>query len=192
MKVSKLHIILLILASLSLQANDIPVPQFKDYPIRVSTGSFTSVLKLTSEQKKFSAIWGKKLSSELNKSVNFAGHYRLYLSQDGEFQNECGKAGWVCGWIIDKVTGVIVSELPEFNGNTAYFSIIDNGTPSPDLFYIEFYPNKTIIRIGGKNTPKSKQNNLSYEDVKCAYSTYNFVERKFVNMSSVGCEDDQN
>ncbi|WP_105739321.1 hypothetical protein [Cronobacter dublinensis] len=190
MKIFKSLITVVIFMPLSLLADKIYLPHFKDYPVELSSGPFASTLKLTSKQQLFSKVWRDKIFSELNKGVNFAGHYRLYVSRGGEFKKECGDKGWVCGWVIDKISGMVVSELPEFNQNTAYFSIIDNGTPSPDLFYIEFYPNRTMIVIGGQNTPKKILGHFSYDDIKCAYSTYNYSERKFLILSSIGCKDD--
>lgn len=190
MKTIRMLFTMLMLFSLPLSANDNPELQFSNYPIKVISGPFSSVLKLTSNQQKSSEKWKGVLSDELKKTVNFAGHYRLYISDKGEFPSECGAKGWVCGWVIDKMTGRIVSELPDFNGNTAYFSIIDNGTPSPDPFYIEYYPNRTLIFVGGENTPKEKHGDLSPEDRKCAYSKYKFTNGEFYKISSVGCEND--
>lgn len=53
---------------------------------------------------------------KLLKPVNFSGHYRVIISKNGTLPQDCGNDGW----IIDRLTGEIVSELPEFNGNTKY------------------------------------------------------------------------
>ncbi|EHI7918817.1 hypothetical protein J9M50_004815, partial [Salmonella enterica] len=93
-------------------------PQFSDYPVAVSTGPFAKNIALSAEQQSYTNKWKQTMQRELAKPVNFAGHYRLYLSWNGELPKECGDNRWVCGWVIDKTSGEIVSELPEFNENT--------------------------------------------------------------------------
>ncbi|EOY5421225.1 hypothetical protein ACP6O2_001355 [Cronobacter dublinensis] len=106
-------------------------PQFSDFSVAISSGPFTENTVLASKQQHFTDKWKHIMERELVKPVNFAGHSRLYLSWSGELPKECGDERWVCGWVIDKTTGKIVSELPEFNGNHAYLSYDANGTPVP-------------------------------------------------------------
>lgn len=190
MEIKKYLLILLAFISLPSFANDDMAPEFKNYQVNISNGSFANRLIITEEQKKHSNSWVQIMQNELRKKANFAGHYRLYLSQKGELPVDCGPNGWVCGWVIDKTTGSVISELPIFNGNSNYYSTIDNGTPSPDLFSIEFYPNSNLIWLNGENIPKSKLDNISFEDKKCANNAYVFKSNKFT-ISFVGeCEID--
>lgn len=118
-------------------------PQFSDFKVEKNTEPFTKVLFLTEKQKAFTNKWQLIMQHELSKPVNFSGHYQLSLSWNGELPKECGDDRWVCGWILDKKTGEVVSTLPELNGDTAYFSYNDNGTPRPD----EFSPQYTQIAL---------------------------------------------
>lgn len=131
------------------------------------------------------------MQKELNEKVNFAGHYRIYVSRDGELPIDCGVEGWVCGWVIDKNSGSVVSELPIFNGNSSYYSIIDNGTPSPDCFSIEYYPNSNLLWLNGENVPKYKLGEISFTDKKCANNAYLFIENKFFINYKGECEIDR-
>ncbi|WP_158698732.1 hypothetical protein [Cronobacter dublinensis] len=144
-------------------------PQFSDYSVAISSGPFTDNIVLASNQQRFTDKWKHIMQRELLKKVNFAGHYRFYLSWNGELPQECGDERWVCGWVIDKTTGKIVSELPEFNGNHAYLSYHANGTPVPEAFEPAFYPQSTMLWINGNTAPLSNLNNL-----KCEYRIYNF------------------
>jgi len=164
------------------QAN---APQFKDFNIKQSIGPFAEVLVLNDKQKMFSDKWQQIMQREISNPVNFAGHYRLYLSWNGELPKECGDARWVCGWILDKKTGEVVSTLPEFNGNTAYFSYNDNGTPRPEEFQPIIYPDSTMLWIGGSNIPASGEG-----DSRCANITYNFKDNRFILIASGECEFD--
>ena len=114
------------------------------------------------------------MQQELVKPVNFAGHYRLYLSKNGELPKECGDDRWVCGWIIDKTTGQVMSELPEFNGNHAYYSYHDNGTPVSEDFAPDFYPDSTMLWMNGDTVPSSGKG-----DEQCNYIAYNFKNNTF-------------
>lgn len=159
-------------------------PQFSDFPATVSSGPFIKILSLNDKQD-HTEKWNEFIQSELLKPVNFSGHYRVAISKNGKLPQDCGNDGWVCGWIIDKLSGVVISELPEFNDNTKYFSTIDNGTPSPDLFDIEIYPNSSMIWISGQNTPKNKKD----ADVRCANTAYEF-NNNFIKLMSGRCEVD--
>lgn len=163
-------------------ADDNKAPQFSDYPTKISTGHFVKKIILNKSQEHYSEKWKELLQSELLKPVNFAGHYRIFLSRNGENPKECGNDGWVCGWIIDKTTGMIVSELPIFNANTKYYSTTDNGTPSPDVFDPTYYPDSALLLIYGENKPSS-----GIGDSKCANNLYAFQENKFKKILSSGC-----
>lgn len=184
MQVNKIKGILFFLALVA-GAAKADVPQFGDFDIQKSSGPFAHALSLTDQQKMFSEKWQRIMQRELKKSVNFAGHYRVYLSWNGELPKECGDARWVCGWILDKHTGEIVSTLPEFNGNTSYFSYNDNGTPKPDEFAPIFYSDSTMLWIAGSNIPAKGEG-----DDRCAIITYNFKSNKFIPVFRGECEVD--
>lgn len=114
-------------------------------------------------------------AAQLEEAVNFAGHYRIYLSWNGELPKECGNACWVCDWILDKNTGKVISPLPEFNGNTAYFTYNDNGTPCPESFFPVYYADSTMLWTAGSNVPAKGDS-----EGKCAIITYNFKDDKFI------------
>lgn len=157
--------------------------EFSTYRVNISYGPFARKITLSAQQQKYSDDWKQFIQKGLLKSVNFSGHYIIVMSMNGEFQKECGSKGWVCGWIIDKTTGEIVSELPSFNGNTKYYSTIDNGTPSPDLFNMEFYPDSSMLWISGENTPSDKKS----KTVKCANTSYSFSTKSFIRLFSGKC-----
>ncbi|WP_137761785.1 hypothetical protein [Nissabacter sp. SGAir0207] len=159
-------------------------PQFPDYPVPISKGPFAKSIELTDIQEGYTAKWKKVMQRELVKSVNFAGHYRLYLSWNAELPKECGDERWVCGWVIDKISGKIVSELPEFNGNHAYFSYHDNGTPVPEEFAPNFYPHSSMLWMNGSNIPTSGKG-----DNKCNYIAYDFKKNNFITLE-IGDECD--
>lgn len=160
-------------------------PQFSDYPIKVSSGPFVKSVSLNDKQQ-HTESWKELIQAEILKPVNFSGHYRVAISKNGKLPKDCGNDGWVCGWVIDKLTGKVVSELPEFNNNTKYFSSIDNGTPSPDPFDMEIYPNSSMIWISGQNSPKNQNGG----DVKCANTAYEFKNNNFKKLISARCEID--
>ncbi|EOI5729144.1 hypothetical protein ACMS09_002602 [Cronobacter malonaticus] len=124
-------------------------PQFSYFSVAISSGPFTENIVLASKQQHFTDKWKHIMQRELGKPVNFAGHYRLYLSWSGELPKECGDKRWVCGWVIDKATGKIVSELPEFKGNTHNRPYHDNGTPVPEAFEPAFYPQALCYGLTG-------------------------------------------
>lgn len=190
MKVRKLPFLFIAAICFSALANEGDAPKFKEHNVLLSHGPFTTKIHLTSEQLKKSEAWKSLMQKQLSEKANFAGHYRLYISGKGELPKDCGVNGWVCGWIVDKETGTVVSELPSFNGNSKYYSTIDNGTPSPDLFSAEFYPNSNLIWINGENIPKNKVGNISSGDKKCSNSAYLFNNNSFHNIFEGECEID--
>lgn len=186
MKASNLLMGFLSVITFTVNAGANSNPQFPNFNTAVSSGPFVHKIELTSEQEHHSDKWKKYIQAELLKPVNFSGHYRVTISKDGALPQDCGNNGWVCGWVVDKLTGKVVSELPEFNGNTKYYSTIDNGTPSPDLFDLEQYPNSSMIWISGQNIPaKGKPG-----EAKCANVSYNFKDNKFIRLVSSRCEVD--
>lgn len=161
-------------------------PQFSDYPVNLFFDSFAKKINLSKQQKSYSSKWKGLIQNALLRPANFSGHYVIYISQKGELPEECGNDGWVCGWIIDKINGKVVSELPYFNGNTKYYSTIDNGTPSPDLFDVEFYAKSSMLWVRGQNIPENGKVNES----RCANTAYNFKKNIFIKLFSGKCEVD--
>lgn len=149
-------------------------PQFSDYSVSISKGPFAKKIALSLDQKNYTDKWQQAMQRELMKPVNFAGHYRLYLSWNGELPAECGDERWVCGWIIDKNTGTIVSELPGFNGNTHYRPYHANGTPVSEEFEPGFYPDSAMLWMNGNTAPLS-----NLDDLKCEYRVYVFKKNEF-------------
>lgn len=190
MKVPKLPFLFISVVCFCTLAHEGNAPAFKEHNVLLSHGPFKKKIHLTNEQLKKSETWKNIMQKQLTEKANFAGHYRLYISENGELPKDCGVNGWVCGWVVDKETGTVVSELPAFNGNTKYYSTIDNGTPSPVLFSAEFYPNSNLIWISGENIPESKIGNISLGDKKCSNSAYLFNNNSFYNVFEGECEID--
>lgn len=186
MKVNDFLFIILIGCALNAFSEDKQSPRFSDFSVKVSSGPFVDKIDFTESQKSFSTNWKGLIKRELVKPVNFSGHYRLVLSKDGMLPKECGVKGWVCGWIIDKMTGGVVSSLPQFNGNAKYYSTIDNGTPSPDDFSIEYYPNSSMVWVSGQNIPE----NGDVKQIKCANTAYQYIDDDFKFLVSSRCEID--
>lgn len=159
---------------------------FSVYKVNISTGPFAKKLDLSAQQKKYSAKWKDVMQTALLQPVNFAGHYSFYISRYAEIPEECGDDRWVCGWIIDKTNGKVVSELPLFNENTKYFSTVDNGTPSIELFDTIFYPNSSMLWVRGQNIPAEGKSG----DSRCANTIYNFDSGLFTKLTSGECELD--
>ncbi|EOV0836714.1 hypothetical protein ACOHOT_004154, partial [Cronobacter sakazakii] len=126
---NKLHFFaLLVFVSLKVLSKDILNPQFSDYLVSVSNGPFESKIHFNQVQETYSEYWKSIMQEQLNKPVNFAGHFRIYTTLGGHGR-ECAHSNWVCGWVIDKKTGEVVATLPaDINGNNSYYEISDNGT----------------------------------------------------------------
>lgn len=186
MQAGKFRMLLLVFSVFLVKNTEAGSPQFSDFKVEKSTGPFIKVLSLTEKQKAFTDRWQHIMQHELSNPVNFSGHYRLYLSWNGELPKECGDDRWVCGWILDKKTGEVVSTLPEFNGNTAYFSYNDNGTPRPDEFSPIFYPDSSMLWIAGTNVPAKGSGND-----ECSIITYNFKGNQFTPLLHAECEVDR-
>lgn len=171
-------------------ANDPSNPQFSDYQIAVSLGPFARKVHFDSEQKTYSKDWKKSILDELNRPVNFAGHYRLYTATGGR-GSECANAAWVCGWVIDKLTGKIVSKLPkDTDGSSIYASVGDNGTPVGYPFEIYLYKDSTMVVITGQAIPADKSMN---DNPGCKTVVYNFKNNEFEKLveSDDGCKIDK-
>lgn len=130
------------------------IPEFKDYPADISKGPFATRLDLSSEQAKYSSHWKKITSSELKESVNFGGHYRIY-TDDKSSGNEClDHQGGVCGWVIDKLSGKVVSQLPAVAGTNVYQQVADNGTPVGEDFRIDTQKSSYLMILTGQAIPQ--------------------------------------
>lgn len=167
-------------------ANDQSNPQFSDFQSTVSLGPFANEIHLTSKQETYSASWKNSVRSELVEPANLAGHYRIFTLPGGK-GIECLNEAWVCGWVIDKITGRIVSELPkDNNGSDIYASIGDNGTPVGYPFELDTYNDSSMIIITGQAIPLSKKEN---DNPICKSMVYNFSEGKFDKLieSTDGC-----
>lgn len=84
MKAAKFIYNLIIAVCFSTIANEGDVPEFKDYNISLSDGPFAKKINLTNEQLKKSEEWKRIIQKQLNEQINFAGHYRLYISEKGQ------------------------------------------------------------------------------------------------------------
>jgi len=171
-------------------ANKTSNPQFSGFQINVSTGSFAANMHFEREQQLYSQTWKQSIQHELNKPVNFAGHYRIYTTVGGH-GNECQNEAWVCGWIIDKFTGEIVSRLPkDTNGSSVYANVGNNGTPVGYPFKIDAYKDSTMVVITGQSIPFYRGMN---DNPMCKSAVYNFKNNKFEKLveSSDGCKIDE-
>lgn len=186
MKVNKAFLFLCMFLFLTAHADVNTPPNFSSYPVSLNQGAFVDDVNFSDQQEKYSEKWKKLMRKSILNPVNFSGHYVVYISKNGELPEECGDDGWVCGWIIDKINGKIISELPAFNGNTKYYSIIDNGTPSPDLFDAEFYSTSSMLWIRGQNIPA----NGKAGEERCANVAYDFKSDLFIKLFSGECEID--
>jgi len=93
--------------------------------------------------------------------------------------------GYVDGLLIKK-TGKWFQNYQSSMAIQKYFSTIDNGTPSPDEFEVEFYAKSSMLWIKGQNTPANRKNG----EAKCANATYKFISNLFVKLNSGKCEVD--
>lgn len=118
--------------------------------VDVSNGPFTKELVLRDSQNGFSPWWKENVEVELSKPVNFAGKYRLFVSPGGHGK-ECPHDYWVCGWVIDKTTGEVVSTLPTSpEGGNCYAESVDNGTSDGLKFNVIAYADHTSLTIIGR------------------------------------------
>ncbi|MGV3345339.1 hypothetical protein ACGVWS_06185 [Enterobacteriaceae bacterium LUAb1] len=170
-------------------ASDSSDPQFSDYQTVVSSGPFSNKIHLNSKQQTYSLNWKQSIQSELSKQVNFSGHYRLFTTVGGKGK-ECSNEAWVCGWVIDKITGEVVSALPGDNdGSHGYASVGDNGTPVGYPFEVDAYKDSSMMVITDQAIPSDKNSN---DSPTCKSVVYNFKDNKFVKLieSEDGCNID--
>lgn len=153
-------------------------PAFSEYPTPVVSGPFAKNLILNDAQKGYSRHLKNTLQKELNLPVNFAGHHRLYIAYDGGHEEECGFKRGVCGWVIDKLTGRIVTTLPSMFGNKIYSPYIINNTPVPPPFYDLFRKNSALLVIVAQVMPKPRQYNENGDFIegKCGAS-YHYLDK---------------
>lgn len=186
-KVMRILVVLLVfLAPFRVSANGMVNPQFSDFIVEVSNGPFAKKIVLSKTQEGYSNFWKLEIDNQLKKPINFSGHYILYTSYGGHGA-ECKSEGWVCGWLIDKLTGKIVSELPkDDNGSSVYASLSDNGTPIGLPFEVDSYKDSSMIAIIGQSIPIS---NPEDDTSVCKSVIFNFTGVKFVKLMEAldGC-----
>lgn len=164
------------------QAESPKVPAFTDYPVTVSSGPFSNTLVLTKEQKEYSSHWKKIANAELTKNVNFAGYYRFF-SYDGVNGKECPNGG-ECGWVINKKSGEVVSELPGIEGSSVYYQVADNGTPVGMDFGVSLNENSSLFSITAQMAPnKIRVDSYGYPArPPCETNYYKFENNKFIRI----------
>lgn len=158
--------------------------------VYISEGPFAQSVSLNSEQETYSSWWKKQINLQLNKPVNFAGHYRLFVTSGGH-GSECLHDYWVCGWVIDKLTGKIVATLPRSpEGGNSYVEAVDDGTSTGLKFKYTAKESSAELTIQGRaaNAPLQSENG-DFEAPECRLITYRFNGSDFdtVNEMSNGC-----
>lgn len=164
-------------------------PQFSNFEVKVKSGPYAKNILLNSEQENFSSKCKRAMQEQLYKPVNFSGHYRLYIAFGGQ-GIECMKDNWVCGWVIDKLTGKVVSGLPkDDNGSNVYADVGDNGTPVGLIFEIDAYKDSTMLIITGQSIPATSD---ATDSPICKSIIFNFEDNKFVKLAEFidGCNRD--
>ncbi len=162
-------------------------PQFSDYQVEVSKGPFEKKVIINKEQEGYSAQWKRNMIKQLNAPVNFAGHFRIYTEVGGHGK-ECLRDNWVCGWVIDKLTGKIAASLPvDGNGSNRYAEVADNGTPIGLPFEMDAYKNSSMIAITGQSIPLKKGMD---DSPVCKTALFNFKGDKYIKLteSIEGCK----
>ena len=174
-----LVVLLVFFASFMVPANGIANPQFSDFIVEVSKGPFAKKIVLSEVQKSYSNFWKLEIDKQLKKTINFSGRYIIYTSYGG-YGVECKFEGWVCGWVIDKLTGKVVSELPmDDNGSSIYAGLSDNGTPVGLPFEVDSYKGSSMIAIIGQSIPMSSSEG---DAPVCKSVLFNFTGVKFVKL----------
>ncbi|WP_261640579.1 hypothetical protein [Erwinia mallotivora] len=155
------------------------MPQFKDYPADINKGPFSNKLDLSGEQEKYSRHWKKITKNELKEPVNFAGHYRIY-TDDKSSGNEClDHQGGVCGWVIDKLSGKIVAQLPAVAGTNVYQQVADNNTPVGEDFRIDTQKSSSLMILTGQAIPqKIEYNDNGIPITNPCQTTYYILENE--------------
>lgn len=170
------------------------IPEFKDYPADINKGPFATRLDLSSEQAKYSSHWKKITSSELKEPVNFGGHYRIY-TDDKSSGNEClDHQGGVCGWVIDKLSGKVVSQLPAVAGTNVYQQVADNGTPVGEDFRIDTQKSSYLMILTGQAIPQKIEHDENGIPITypCKTTYYILKNNQFSKMfeNNQGCSVD--
>ncbi len=167
-------------------SREVSNPQFSDYQVEVSKGPFRKKIFINKEQEGYSAHWKRNMQKQLNSPINYAGHFRIY-TQFGGHGKECLRDYWVCGWVIDKLTGKIVATLPvDDNGSNHYAGVADNGTPVGLPFEMDAYRNSSMIAITGQSIPLKKgMDDSSF----CKTALFDFKSNKYIKLteSIEGC-----
>ena len=164
--------------------------QQNDFYVNVSVGPFAKKSRLTEQQENFSLWWKTRIEEELDKPVNFAGNYRLFVSKGGHGK-ECIHDYWICGWVIDKSTGKVVSTLPMSpEGGDSYAEAVDNGTIEGVKFNYVAKENSTTLIIRGRavNAPLRDEHGFFYVP-KCRLIKYKFngVNFDLIKEDENGC-----
>ncbi|WP_137761786.1 hypothetical protein [Nissabacter sp. SGAir0207] len=159
-------------------------------PVQISKGPFAQSVSLNPEQENYSSWWKKQIKSQLNKPVNFAGHYRLFVTSGGH-GSECLHDYWVCGWVIDKLTGKVVATLPRSpEGGDSYVEAVDDGTSTGLKFKYTAEGDSKELTIQGRaaNAPLQHDNG-DFAVPKCRLITYRFNGSGFDTLNEVsnGC-----
>lgn len=166
-------------------------PDFADYSVNVSPGPFTNKLHLTDEQKNYSEHWKMSITKELAKPVNFAGHYRVYAEDKGQGV-ECQRG--VCGWVLDKLSGTIVSGLPENNGSNSYGAVGDNGSPMGKPLDISTRKNSSLMVLTGQAIPQKMEHDKDGFPITnpCETTYHVFKKNQFIRAfeDKNGCSTD--
>ena len=139
--------------------------------------------------RKDTHLFGKNMDIQIDQSINFSGHYILYTSFGGHGK-ECERDNWVCGWVIDKLTGKVESELPkDDNGSNIYADIGDNDTPIGLPFEVNAYKDSSMLLITGQSIPATSASN---DSPTCKSAVFNFTGNKFIKLteSTIGCRVD--
>lgn len=168
-------------ATATIQAEDKMLPEFSHYPATVTSGPFSQTLVLTNEQIKYSAHWKKTMQQQLVKPVNFAGHYRFFAT-DAYQGDECQHG--ICGWVLDKSTGNVVSNLPESNGSDSYGAVGDNGTPIGEPFETKTQSDSLLLILTGQAIPKELKHDNDGVPITnpCETNYYKFENNKFIRI----------
>jgi len=128
-------------------------PDFERYAVSFTKKSFSTHLILTNEQEGYSEHWKKITMNELKKAANLAGNYRIYTDAGSQGSECLDHKGGVCGWVIDKVSGKVVTSLPSVNGSNVYNQVADNGTPIGEEFKIHTQENSALMILTGQAIP---------------------------------------
>lgn len=60
----------------------------------------------------------------------------------------------MCGWVIDKLSGTVVVQLPAVAGTNVYQQVADNGTPVGEDFRIDTRKSSYLMILTGQAIPQ--------------------------------------